>query len=200
MRTLATDGLTLEPQTVAHAGPMFAVLGDPAIYAFENAPPPSLDWLAARFAKLETRRSADGREQWLKWVVRLPTAQLAGYVQATVRADGSAAIAYEFASAHWGRGIASRAVLAMIDELVAAYGVTTLYAIAKRANLRSHRLLERLSFARVDDAARRSLRRVDADEVLMERAVARPARRDGTAPASADAPLPRDGIPPGARR
>ena len=174
MRTLTIGEITLEPQTVAHAGPMFAVLCDPAIYAFENAPPPSLDWLHTRFAKLESRRSADGREQWLNWVVRLPTAELAGYVQATVRADDDAAIAYEFASAHWGRGLASRAVRAMIDELVAAYGVTRLHAIAKRANLRSHRLLARLSFARIDDDAQRAARRVEADEVLMGRDVASP--------------------------
>ena len=180
MRTLTADGLTLEPQTVAHAAPMFAVLCDPAIYTFENEPPPSPEWLTTRFAKLESRRSADGREQWLNWVVRLPTAELAGYVQATVRADGNAAIAYEFASAYWGRGLASRAVRAMIDELVAAYGVTALYAIAKRANLRSHRLLERLCFARVDDDAQRAILRVEADEVLMWRDVAHPPRDAGT--------------------
>jgi [ribosomal protein S5]-alanine N-acetyltransferase len=180
MRTLAAGGLMLEPQTVDHAEPMFAVLCDPAIYTFENEPPPSLEWLRARFAKLESRRSADGREQWLNWVVRLPTAELAGYVQATVRADGNAAIAYEFASAYWGRGFASRAVAAMIDELVATYGVSALHAIAKRANLRSHRLLERLSFAQVDDDAQRAIRRVEADEVLMERDVAQPLPVAGT--------------------
>jgi hypothetical protein len=46
--------------------------------------------------RLESRRSADGQEQWLNCVIRLPTSELIGYVQATVDANGRAAIAYEF--------------------------------------------------------------------------------------------------------
>jgi [ribosomal protein S5]-alanine N-acetyltransferase len=70
MRELFSSRLRLEPQTAAHAEAMFAVLGDLAIYAYENEPPASLEWLRERFTKLETRRSADGREQWLNWVLR----------------------------------------------------------------------------------------------------------------------------------
>src|SRR6267154_1901964 len=55
MRVIETGSLTLEPQTAAHAGEMFAVLSDPAIYEYENEPPPSLEWLRARFTKLESR-------------------------------------------------------------------------------------------------------------------------------------------------
>src|SRR6267378_8318683 len=115
MRIVETESLTLEPQTAAHAEEMFVVLSDPAIYAYENKPPRSLEWLRARFTKLETRLSADGREQWLNWVIRLPTSALIGYVQATVREDGRAAIAYELSSAYWGRGLARQAVKAMIS-------------------------------------------------------------------------------------
>ena len=61
---------------------MFAVLSDRAIYEHENEPPPSLEWLRARFARLESRRSPNANEQWLNWVIRLPTSELAGYVQA----------------------------------------------------------------------------------------------------------------------
>jgi len=85
MRIIATPTLTLEPQTVAHAEEMFAVLSDPAIYEYENEAPPSLEWLRTRFVKLESRRSADGQQQWLNWVIRLPTSELIGFVQATVR-------------------------------------------------------------------------------------------------------------------
>ena len=85
MRTLIATRCTLEPQVVAHAGEMFIVLSDPAIYEFENAPPVSKEWLTDRFAKLESRTSSDGTEHWLNWVVRLPNGELAGYVQATVQ-------------------------------------------------------------------------------------------------------------------
>src|ERR1700739_1257561 len=117
MRAIDAEGLTLEPQTVAHAEQMFVVLRDPAIYEYENRPPQSLEWLRERFTKLESRCSTDGKEQWLNWVIRLPTSELVGYVQATVHADGRAAIAYELCSAYWGRGLARKAVQAMLAEL-----------------------------------------------------------------------------------
>ena len=163
--------LRLEPQVQGHAEEMFAVLADPAIYAHENAPPPSLAWLAERYRKLESRASPDGTERWLNWVVRLPSGELAGCVQATVYASGRAAIAYELNSRHWGRGIATAAVERMIAELAAAYGVETLSAVLKGANLRSRRLLERLGFALAPDAMREEAE-AGADELLMVRSAA----------------------------
>jgi len=171
-RLIETPRLTLEPQRAAHAGTMFEVLSDPAIYEHENAPPESLQWLRERFAKLETRRSGDGREQWLNWVLRRRAqGDLIGYVQATVKADGHAFIAYELGSAHWGRGLGSEAVAAMIGELLAQYGVHTALAVFKRSNRRSRRLLEVLGFAaaRAEDATHRH---VEADEDLMLRPIA----------------------------
>jgi RimJ/RimL family protein N-acetyltransferase len=146
MRAIVTGTLALVPQTAAHAEQMFVVLSDPAIYEFENKPPESLAWLRERFAKLESRRSPDGKEQWLNWVIRLPTSKLAGYVQATVYADGRAAIAYEMSSAHWGRGLARQAVQALMGELADYYAVNRVSALLKRENERSFRLLERLGF------------------------------------------------------
>jgi [ribosomal protein S5]-alanine N-acetyltransferase len=146
MRTIHTDRLTLEPQTSAHAEAMFVILNDPGIYEYENTPPSSVDWLRERFSRLETRTSLDGREQWLNWVIRLSARELVGYVQATVHADGRAAIAYVLASQYWGRGIAREAVRAMIGELVERHGVRRLTAVLKRDNVRSLRLLERLGF------------------------------------------------------
>jgi RimJ/RimL family protein N-acetyltransferase len=147
MRTIETTRLTLEPQTAAHADEMFVVLSDPAVYTYENAPPPSVEWLRARFARLESRRSGDGTELWLNWVVRVSSSQLIGYVQATVLPTRRALIAYEFASSHWGLGLAREAADAVIGELSRHYQVTDLSAVAKGANLRSLRLLERLGFA-----------------------------------------------------
>lgn len=146
MRVISCTNLTLEPQTVDHAEEIFVVLSDPAIYEYENEPPASVEWLRARFARLESRRSPDGLEQWLNWVIRLPTSELIGYVQATVGSNRRAAIAYELASAYWGRGLASQAVQAMIGELAESYEVRELAAVFKCENHRSQRLLERLGF------------------------------------------------------
>jgi len=170
MNRIATGSLTLEPQTEAHAEEMFLVLSDPAIYEYENEPPPSLEWLRARFAELESRFSPEGQEQWLNWVIRLPTSELIGYVQATVHSNGRAAIAYVLSSAHWGRGLARQAVQAMICELVEHYQVQSLSAVLKRANLRSLRLLERLGFS-LSSPQQHLKHHVEPDELLMQREI-----------------------------
>ncbi len=168
MRPIAAEGLVLEPQVAAHAEEMFVLLGDPRIYEHENQPPASLEWLRQRFTRLETRLSGDGSEQWLNWVVRLPDERLAGYLQASVRARGDALIAYVLGSEHWGKGIATRAVTAMLEELAARYGVRTVWAVLKRDNLRSRQLLDRLGFVNATQDEHADLA-ADADEIAMRR-------------------------------
>jgi len=164
MNRVSAGVLMLEPQVAAHAAEMFSVLSDPAIYEFENAPPESMVWLAERFAKLESRVSPDGAQQWLNWVIRLPTGALAGYVQATIASDGAAHIAYELASKFWRRGIGSAAVSAMLEELAQAYGVQTFVATLKERNYRSLALLTKLGF---EHAGRHG-----SDEIAMRKSAA----------------------------
>lgn len=169
MRAIDAGLLTLEPQTSAHAEQMFVVLSDPAIYEYENQAPPSLEWLRERFVRLESRCSPDGRERWLNWVIRLPTSNLIGYVQATVHPNGRAAIEYELSSAHWGRGLARQAVQVMISELVEQYHVHTLTAVLKCENVRSLRLLERLGFSL--SSAELHAEAVERSEIMMQRTI-----------------------------
>ena len=145
--SLRAGGLVLEPQVAGHAAEMFTVLSDPAIYEFENSPPESEAWLEHRFRRLESRRSADGAERWLNWVIRLPSGELAGYVQATVTRGDVAYVAYELASRHWRRGIGGASVRAVLTELRTSYSVRTFVAVLKAANFRSEALLRSLGFA-----------------------------------------------------
>lgn len=147
MRMVRAGDLFLEPQLAAHATDMFEILSDPAIYEFENEPPPSLAWVTDRFQRLESRQSADGNQQWLNWVIRLPDGALAGYVQATIDPDARAAIAYVLGSKHWGQGLARRAVRAMLVELASRHDVRCFSAVLKRDNYRSSGLLARLGLA-----------------------------------------------------
>ncbi|MED5621718.1 GNAT family N-acetyltransferase [Ideonella sp. BN130291] len=138
---------TLEPLTSAHAEEMYAVLSDPAIYLYiEDTPPTSVDHVQAWFTKLEARRSPDGAELWLNWVVRDAAGQATGYVQATVLAPHTAFVAYVFASAHWGRGLAKAAMGRMLRLLADEFGVEQFRAVADRRNTRSVRLLQSLGF------------------------------------------------------
>ncbi|MEO8103973.1 MAG: GNAT family N-acetyltransferase [Betaproteobacteria bacterium] len=172
MHIIHAGSITLEPQTALHAEEMFAVLSDLRIYQFENQPPASVQSLRARFAALESRMSSDGREQWLNWVIRLATGELIGFVQATVYPDSRAAIAYILSSRYWGRGLARRAVDAMITELVRHYRVRRLTAVLKHSNLRSLRLLECLEFS-PPPPGNHLANQIEADEILMWREIER---------------------------
>ena len=79
-------------------------------------------------------------------------------------------IAYIFASPHWGQGLASEAVDAMIDELREQYDVKILSATLKRNNERSTRLLTRLGFS-IASEAMSGEHEIEADETLMMRDV-----------------------------
>jgi RimJ/RimL family protein N-acetyltransferase len=168
LRTLTATHGTLEPQVEAHAAEMFEVLSDPAIYEFENAPPPSAQWLAERYRRLEARGPADGSEQWLNWVVRLPGGALAGYVQASVLPSAEAFVAYELGSTHWRQGIGSSAVRAMLEELRTHYGVRIFVAVLKARNFRSEALLRSLGFES-GDTDQQARYRDEPDELVMVR-------------------------------
>lgn len=171
MRPFDTARLRLEPQVAAHAPAMFEVLSDPAIYEFENEPPTSVAWLAERYGRLESRRSPDGSEAWLNWVIRLPGGDLAGTVQATVLSeDGLALVAYELASRHWRQGIGREALAGLLDELALQHGATHFAAILKCANYRSAGLLRCLGFSAGPQALVERFE-VLPDEMLMHRAL-----------------------------
>lgn len=170
LNTLQAGTLVLEPQLERHAGEMFAVLSDPAIYEFESDPPTSAAVLAQRYAMLESRLSPDGTEQWLNWVIRLPGGELAGFVQATVLVGGRAYVANELASRFWRQGIASTALEAVLQELAARYGVRDAFAVLKATNHRSLGLLAKRGFKPLAPAARAPWAQ-EADELTLHRAL-----------------------------
>jgi [ribosomal protein S5]-alanine N-acetyltransferase len=123
---------------------MFEVLSDPLIYPYlDFPPPPSLEHVRSVYAQLEQRRSPDGSQIWLNWIV-IRDAPI-GFVQATIRGE-DADVAYVLGSAHWGHGYAFEAMAAMLEHLASSYGVRRFFATVEEKNERSIRLLERLGF------------------------------------------------------
>ena len=168
MKTIVASRCVLEPQVTEHAAEMFGVLSDPAIYEFENEPPPSQQSLRSRYERLEKRGPADASEQWLNWVIRLPSGVLAGYVQATVLQTGVAYVAYELNSQHWRQGFGSSAVGAMLEQLRIEYEVHTFVAVLKVKNFRSMALLQNLGFTEAS-AEQQTQYRDEEDELVMFR-------------------------------
>ena len=153
MRVLSGPSVLLEPQMAEHAAELFAVLRDARVYRYLDTEPPADEAsLRARLVRLETRRSPDGAETWLNWIVRNPAGVLVGYVQATVASDHGADIGYVLGAEHGRQGYGRAAVATMLDELRTGYGVTRVRATIERDNDASRRLLERLGFAAGDDA------------------------------------------------
>lgn len=123
----------------------------PFLYEFtEDEPPRSVEALRDRYTALARRRSPDGAEIWLNWVVRaLPEKRYAGYVQATIAEGGSAFIAYVFFADFWGKGYARDAVQSMIEYLAASHNCHEFRASVDERNHRSIALLEYSGFVRI---------------------------------------------------
>ena len=154
MRRLAGHGIVLEPQTARDAAELFPVLDDPALYVFtDDKGPASEEALTQRLARLESRRSPDGSQQWLNWVVRTSDGDVAGYVQATVRPDREAEIAYMLGQLFWRHGYAAAACTLMLAELRDGYGVRHVVATLDPQNAASLALLRKLGFQFLEEDA-----------------------------------------------
>jgi RimJ/RimL family protein N-acetyltransferase len=102
--------------------------------------------LRDRFAAWETRRSPDGDELWLNWIVRGDGRAL-GWVQATV-SGRSASVAYALLPAERGAGLASDAVRALVRWLRERLSVTVVTAEIDDANAASVRVAVAAGFER----------------------------------------------------
>jgi len=118
---LSSDRLRLSPLTPEDAAELVVVLSDPSLYRFMGGAPPKLEELQHRYRMLATRRSPDGEELWLNWVIRDRHTQNAlGTLEATVRVGESsvAHIAWVLGTNAQGNGYASESARALTRFLV----------------------------------------------------------------------------------
>lgn len=148
---LATPRLRLEPLRREHARSLFPGFADPALYRYlPQYPPDAVTELDERYARLESRRSPDGREWWLNWVLRERDGEAClGLIEASVDAVGAARLAYFIFSAYQGRGFASEACDAVLRQLRDGFAAETVTVVLDSRNDASRRLVERLGFSRV---------------------------------------------------
>jgi RimJ/RimL family protein N-acetyltransferase len=113
--SISTSRLDLIPLARVHAENLFSVLSDTALYEFTGGvPPASVAELRAWYARLEARRSADGAELWLNWVLsESATGSSVGWFQATVTAS-YADVAWVVGTPWQRRGYATEAARALI--------------------------------------------------------------------------------------
>jgi len=118
---LTTSRLDLVPLTPGDADEMATVLGDEQLYSFIGGVPPTVEQLRERYRRLVVGGSADGRQEWRNWIVRLSSSgEAIGTVQATIIDAGRRAdVAWVISLARQGRGFASEAAAALVRWLEA---------------------------------------------------------------------------------
>jgi endoglucanase len=136
--------VVLVPLRAADAGELLGLLDDPIVRGFLGVA--HLAGLRRVFAGWERRRSPDGRQGWLNWVVRDRGDRRAlGWAQATVERR-SAEVAYALLPGERGRGAASDALRAMTAWLRAAGGAGDVTASIAPANVASQRVARAAGF------------------------------------------------------
>jgi [ribosomal protein S5]-alanine N-acetyltransferase len=150
---LETPRLILEPLVPAHASAIYNQLLDKKLYQFiPREPPISLQVLETRYLALSSRLSPDKQEVWLNWVIRLRESNAYAYVgtlEATVRNDRVATIAYTIFSLFWRHGYAKEGCRRIIELLFRDYQINVVAADLDTRNMASISLVETLGFKRV---------------------------------------------------
>lgn len=142
---ITTERLQLLPLVRAHADLLFELLADATQYEYtQDEPPASVDDLRDRYSLLESRRSPDGTQVWLNWMLQ-EADEAIGYVQATVVGD-AAEVAWVVGRSWKGRGYATEAAGAMIEWLTAA-GVRVIRAKIRPGHTASQRVAAKIGLS-----------------------------------------------------
>ena len=160
--SISTDRLDLIPLKREHAENMFSVLSDATLYEYTgDVPPASVAELRARYARLEVRRSPDGAEWWLNWVLsETATGMSIGWAQVTVTAS-YADLAWVVGTRWQRRGYATEATRALIVWLQCA-GVKVIRAKVHPTHAASQRVAANVGLLRTPEA-------IDGEDVWLGR-------------------------------
>lgn len=148
MKIMRTERLRLTPVTVQNAGTLWTVLQQPDLRTYQELPNVG----AAAFTDMVAKRpkvlrpSTSGRFEWLVYMhrVRKPVGWVSLRIAERDLATGE--IGYSIVRDFRGRGIATEAVRALLDEAFAEAGLTRINAYCLPENMPSRRLLEKLGF------------------------------------------------------
>ncbi|WP_040363367.1 GNAT family N-acetyltransferase [Congregibacter litoralis] len=140
------DSLRFEPLKVEHLEELSAVLLHPVIYEhIEDKLPSAQDFKLGLERAIAGPGPSHAAELWLNFLVRESSGSMIGRLEATVH-HGLAEVAFLFGRYWWGRGLASRGLHWLHEELIASVGVTDFWATTTPANVRCQRLLQRSGY------------------------------------------------------
>ena len=140
--------VVLVPLRGGDAKELAALLDDP--FVRDALAVDEVEGLRRRFTAWETRRSPDGAQAWLNWVVRARDDRRAlGWAQATVEGT-TASVAYALIAAERGHGAASDAVRALTRWLRETRAASEVTASIAPENEASERVASAAGFMRTD--------------------------------------------------
>ncbi|MBV8489697.1 MAG: GNAT family N-acetyltransferase [Candidatus Eremiobacteraeota bacterium] len=150
MRTIRTENLRLEPVTPVNAAMLWDVLQEPDLRDYQDLPDLDLAQFARAVASRPTqlRPGIAGRFEWLVYLERDGTSEPAGWVSLRVaeRNAATAEVGYSVVRQYRGRGIATEAVGALVDEGFRYAELRRIRAYCVPENASSRRVLERTGF------------------------------------------------------
>ncbi len=144
---LKTERLLLRPVRLEDVDAIYAYCKDPEYARFATL----------RHPRPYTRRSAEefvARELLAPWTTQpsfsvvLDSVVVGGTTLNIDETHETAEIGYDFARAHWGKGLAPEAAQTVIDWAFREYGLAKIYATADVRNRRSTRVMEKVGMTR----------------------------------------------------
>ncbi|MBQ0933428.1 GNAT family N-acetyltransferase [Ideonella alba] len=159
--------ITLTAITLDDAAPLWPLIQDPALYTYtEDHRPPGLAAWQSRVARWVAGAPADSGETWLNAVIRdRASGAPLGLVQATREADGRLWVGYRIGSTHAGRGVATAALQVWLQQLLARWPGSTVWASVDLRHTASRRVLDKCGFV-LDHSAPSTLHGAPSEDAL----------------------------------
>ena len=148
MRTIRTARLRLEPVTAANAGMLWDVLQEPDLRDYQDLPDVNRSQFLRTVGGRPTR-FGPGTTGRFEWLVHLGNGtETLGWVSLRISESSRSAaeIGYSVVRAHRGRGFATEAVAALVDEGFRRTRVERIRAYCLPENLPSREVLRRNGF------------------------------------------------------
>jgi RimJ/RimL family protein N-acetyltransferase len=148
VKRITTARLVLEPVTAENSGVLWKIMQSGGLREFQDVPRHTREEFARRVASrpkyFDSR--AIGRFEWL--IVVAESQQAVGWVSLRIgdHARGSAEIGYSLLGPHRGKGYASEAARAVVDDAFASTDLQQIDACCVPANVASRTLLAAIGF------------------------------------------------------
>lgn len=146
--TIDLDGARLRPLRAADAAALLAYLQDPAVTELTSYPVVSAALVEGMIERAASRWAAGELSRW--GVALGDEDELVGTCGFNEWSEvhGRAELAFDLSRAHWGKGVMSRAVVAVLEWACRQEQVNRVQAFVRIDNERSRRLLERCGLVR----------------------------------------------------